>query len=200
MNKSHYVEQARYNKALQVAEQLDLTDLLTYVLKTNPSASGPYHNNQHLLTVANNTYDAGLHYNLSTGELTELYVAALFHDYNHSLGVHDDAVNIPLAIEGFMVYCQTQTNNFTMEQKLEVLKLIMATNYPHMFNTTNLKKQIIMDSDILQTLEPDSINFINGLYEETGLVVTPLSNIAFITSNIITQWAEKKLANYLTPY
>ena len=89
-------------RAHVIASQVGVVNLLDFSQTINQSALGPYHNANHGQEVARLAY--GLASMVKHDALTckALFVAGLFHDFNHSLGRLPDAQNIQIAQQGLV--------------------------------------------------------------------------------------------------
>jgi hypothetical protein len=197
------IEELRKQKTYRIASELGIhSSVVDYVLTNNTAANAPYHNNQHLLTVANNVYDCGYHYGQDQHTLKLLFLAGLFHDFNHSVNKYKDQINVTLSVNGFiesLPYLNLQLSRIDIER---ICQLILATEYPHpsVSNVHELdatNKYMLRDADIIQTLAPDGNNFTEGLFIETGLRLSEEEKIKFIKSSIKTEWARKELNAYI---
>lgn len=200
--KSQYelLQQKRHKKVTVAAQWLELEDFLQYVMSTNPSSNSPYHNNQHLYTVAINVVDAAVYYHLDDITKKMLLAAALFHDYDHTCGKEDDFVNIQRAVNHFQEK-NAQHNWFTDEESTNIIHLIQSTEFPHKKSSTDtLEQNILRDADLIQVLEDDAELWIQGLFEEQGLETTYDESIYFMLSHVETEWGKKKILGIETRY
>lgn len=165
-------------------------------IEHNNSTDAPFHNNQHLFTVAINVYELAQYYVLNLSETRTLFIAALYHDVNHSQGKYYDGVNIARAIEAMLTSLSDLEENFTQAEINMTAKLILATEYPHANTLLTTAEKIIRDSDLMQNTEPDYERWMMGLSEETNTVVNFETTKAFFkTTDIYTHIARKKLVN-----
>jgi len=182
-----------------VAGSLGLLPHFNYFKLNNPSAGLPYHNNQHAYSVALLSYQGGVENGLELDELKLLFIASLFHDWNHTGGRSSEQVNLANAVEGALRLMRLQKHP---EKDLwTVMFLIYATD--NRFDRTGspsypLMKQIIADADILQNVEPDYGWFISGLSVELNAPITLESTRKFMAEhNFHTNWARSKVNNAL---
>lgn len=153
-----------------------LQDGLRFVMNHNKSNLAPYHNLSHMLTVVKHCYRAMDYMDMLDDKNCELLlVAALFHDFNHSMGRRDDAYNVAQAkigLENFVKY------NTIVEFDLWFLNNILdATQYPYIIKSQDLNsyQAIIRDADLMQISEPDWISHvILGLSEEMHYLLKEL--------------------------
>ena len=162
----------------------------------NPSAAAPYHNYQHLISVALNA-DAGLVHEGVTDIATRQIAAtaALWHDFDHLAGDHDDGVNISRAVAGFERFAGA-LGSMTDEERASIRSGIKATRMPHdPALADNIVGRVLQDADMLQTLEPDGDRWRLALAEESGRSVTPESDAVFMSGiQWNTQWAQQRFA------
>lgn len=155
----------------------------------NPSNLLPYHNANHCFTVAVNTIDAAQYYRLTDIDQLELIIASIFHDWGHS-GTSNEAYNIQQAVNGYTdsvgVYKATSLNH------LNIIRLIRATEYPHLPVVT-LAEQIIQDADLLQYAHTDYKKWVEAHNEETGLNKTLSETAVWLqTQRMNTDWGRNK--------
>ena len=171
---------------LNIINQYDsLKQGFKYILFTNSANNAPYHNLNHLLTVTRHCYEA-LKYENLLGEDTaeELLMAALFHDYDHSMGKLTDKLNVGFAkyhLKEFIVNEEIDLDITVMEN------IISATEYPYVIASEdlNIYQKIIRDADLCQIYEYDWLKqCIFGLSEEMELTVAELvtGQIKFLES------------------
>lgn len=145
-----------------------LRDAFKYLITNNKGYRNPYHNNRHIIGVfitsmeIANTYDS-----LTEKDILELGLAALFHDFDHSGGLYkNDADNITLAINGlnsFLMGNKSMVKSYDIDV-FKVEELIRITKYPNKTKPSNIKEEIICDSDLLQSYNGDwFLNIIIGL-------------------------------------
>lgn len=144
------IEIIRYHPLLQEA--------FAHIVKNSSSNYLPYHNLNHLLTVLKYSdyiaREEGVYYD----KRLPLWIAALFHDVNHSGGELKDSENIKNAKNEFHQFCII--HGLTEEFRVEVDSIIEATEFPYTKPSSNLKKfqEIIRDADMMQQFEYNWIN------------------------------------------
>lgn len=189
----------RRSKVAEILRELDLNPSHLHVLEGNPSKDSPYHNNEHLYTVALNCDEAARFYNLPFEGHRVLFLAALYHDYNHSAGASSDTINISRAISGAVEHISRLEK--AQSEELDTLAgIIHATIQPPTMHNTDigLLHRIIMDADMMQSCEPDAETFLTGLSVEMKKDVNWSSTKAFLTSyEPKTSWGRTKLASLL---
>lgn len=186
----------RLAKVQTALEQLNLHPHHAHVIShDNPSASLPYHNVGHCCTVALNCYEGAVWHELSHEKTRLLFLAGLYHDYNHSAGKYSDHVNIANAIAGAVQWC-SQLESFSGREMDIMADNIRATVYPHVLfkGKRNLCQSIICDADHMQYLEPDAESFIKGIGDETGKPADAVSTGQFLLAyKPHTLWGMEKL-------
>lgn len=167
------------------------------ILTNNPARDNPYHNNEHLYTVALNCLEAARYYGLTRSEQRLLFLAGLYHDYAHSGGLHSDVINVSKSISAALNYC-TKLEKLSGEEKDALALIIHATIQPSTLHHTilTLQQEIIMDADMMQWLESDADGFLTGLSAELGFEVTWHSTKEFLESYLPkTEWGAIKIAS-----
>ncbi len=189
----------RIKKVTQILEELKLNpEHLNKVLVSNPSKELPYHNSQHLLTVAINSYEGAKHYSLTDSETRTLFLAALYHDWNHTGSDTEDIVNInkALRITKDPIFVTDKLLNNKDIDKIQTL--IKASEYPHK-KVYTISEKILQDADMFQYLEKDSQIFIEGIGKELNFVSTQKTTTQFLkNTHFNTAWGENKIEKWLT--
>ena len=106
---------------------------------------------------------------LKGGQYTNLILAALFHDMNHSMGSLKDDQNVKNAIKSMESWLDQEKGLSTDVDKNVITEIIKATEYPYVIDKDKLSysQKIIRDADLLVSNESnwmDSILF--GLQSE----------------------------------
>ena len=161
----------------------------------------PYHNLRHMLHVTWLCYQAAEFYRdrMTTRQIRNLLIAALFHDFDHPghphPGVDDpDGINIRRAIVALRRHIALEDRPFLPT----IGALIEATHYPYVVagEPLDLSAQIIRDADLAQALSPIWIQqVVIGLAREQR--VNPLDILkkqpAFLTAlSFNTEWARER--------
>lgn len=140
-----------------------------YIIDNNSSNFAPYHNFNHMLRVMYYC-DKGCSYHKIDGKRrTNILLAAIFHDFNHSQGEEKDDVNVIRAIEGVKEFYESNAMNKNSVNIDKVVEIIQATQYPYVINSEDLtlEQAIIRDADLMPSLDPDWLNnIIVGLMKE----------------------------------
>ncbi len=136
-------------------------------LTDNAALTAPYHNFNHALVVTENVMKAASFYKIPD---EELICAALFHDFNHSMGVLPDRANVDIATEQFEKWLffynsgRLDPDDVPIKEisKRGVTDIIKATQYPYVIpaDKLTLEQSIIRDSDLLQYMEKDRISHV----------------------------------------
>lgn len=157
----------------------------------------PYHNINHLLTVLKYCdYIAegeGVYYD----QRLPLWLAALFHDVNHSGGELSDDINIKNARNAFMKFADQE--DLDIELIKEVGAIINATEFPYAsaLPHSNISKlqTIIRDADLMQQFESNWIYQATlGLAKENNIPVEefiPRQRIFLEDIKFLTETARK---------
>ena len=191
----------RKEKIQAILNKLNLKyDYLKYLDDYNKGKDNPYHNNEHCFTVAINCFEGAIFHNLSENDTRNTVIAALFHDFNHSAGIHTDDINVQIAIEGtkdFLTNIPKDKEYFNENNIKDICNIISVTQYPFIKTPHTLQEKIIRDSDLMQYLEPDGEEFLNGLAKELNLNLNWEQTFNFIDSQTKhTEWGEQKLSNF----
>ena len=147
------------------------SDILAYIKENNPSSDAPYHNNSHMITVYK--FCKEIAKNIAYTDELNLLVAALFHDFNHSMGKEKDNINVQRAIEGFSDYYDNNLSN-SLVDKNRVISIIKITEYPYTTEDSelNIEQKIIRDADLLQGAVDNWYDYIIvGLSKEMNLPI-----------------------------
>lgn len=117
--------------------------------KYDESLPHVYHTPEHMLAVANIALALmGDYPYMSNGQRAAIIMAAMYHDYNHTLGKSPDDVNIAIAAEAFIKSGIGQVD--PVWQGL-VVDLIHSTHYVHgvgRYSNSELS-DVLMDADML---------------------------------------------------
>jgi hypothetical protein len=143
---------------------------IKYIIQNNISNINPYHNIFHLFYVFKyvNQISTLINYECSI----DLYIAALFHDYEHAGKMGNDSVNIGKAIDGVIEFKKQNTELFNTNCNLDnISHLIKCTEYPYVIQEEDLglEGKIIRDADMSYMFEDISIVALYyGLNKEFG--------------------------------
>jgi hypothetical protein len=143
-----------------------------YVVKHNKSNNAPYHHLNHMLRVMGYCEEGCKYHKIEGKPRVNLLVAALFHDFNHSQGEHDDEWNIKEAKKGVRDWYSNNPLNQTNINLKKVLEIIDATQYPYIIESDDLtlEQSIIRDADLMISQDSDWMgNMIVGLSQEMGV-------------------------------
>ncbi|KKU94322.1 MAG: hypothetical protein UY26_C0002G0104 [Candidatus Jorgensenbacteria bacterium GW2011_GWA1_48_13] len=129
----------------------DLVGYFRAVFNHAENLCNPYHNFRHMCHVLWLCYEASVFYvEMSSRDMRNLLIAALFHDFDHTGRSDPDAANIKRAIDGLR-------RHLLPEDKRELGKIeaiIRATEFPYRVSLErlDLQSQIIRDADMSQAL------------------------------------------------
>lgn len=149
-----------------IAASLGVEVALDYVETHNPSGKLPYHCNVHQYLVAVGAYRL-LHVNaprVDKREAAELFVAGLFHDYNHSGGTESDDINIQRAVDAFIEFTPQLPPHLS---EPAIIALIRSTEWPWKDEHYHRHQDVLRDADILASAEACGVYMpITGLPKE----------------------------------
>lgn len=176
--------------------------IINYLSENNLSNNLPYHNIQHLFDVYNMCLkivnsDKKMRQYKNT---QELFIACLFHDFNHSGGKLTDSENIENAINGVNQFLNSFDNIYDIEQ---IEYLIKCTEYPYTIKSEELDDlgKIIRDSDMVYLLSDQSvIKLYTNLRNEFNQTLEEfyqnqfkfLNNVSFYTDYCQNLWNKIK--------
>lgn len=186
----------REQRVKDILAYLNLSEQhLIYVKTVNPSANLPYHGYQHLFTVAIAAYDsANYYFPIDSEKAKLLFLAGLYHDWNHSGGEYSDPVNIARAIVGMTEVIDGIEPTVSKTQVAEIANLIAITEFPHRREPASMEEKIILDADMLVWAEDDNEAWADALTRESNREVTLASTNLFMKQQTIyTSWARTRL-------
>lgn len=172
---------------------LPLAKMWSFIVNTNPGASNPYHNTQHMKHMAgiavfllenSDEYKA-----MSKADQhlysTLLLIACCWHDYGHSAGRYPDDVNIHNAGEAFVAWFNTEWDEMltyatgttyyidtpagmaeAVKYSRLILEILKVTEFPFVYNPTTILQKCARDADLLYTFDHNTGQIVHGLYLE----------------------------------
>jgi hypothetical protein len=153
-----------------IAREADvLPRAFRYIIDNNTSNHAPYHHLNHMLRVMSFCNEGCKYHRLTGKSRTNLLVAALFHDFDHTMGEKNDEANVQNAIQGVQIWYSSNplnSSNINIERVIEIIK---ATQYPYVIKQEDLtlEQSIIRDADLMMPLDSDWLdNLIIGLSTE----------------------------------
>ncbi len=170
---------------IAIVKEYDLAKLVQVVLKESKSNGLPYHNFYHTQNMVVSAYkilkDAkkfGLKFFFNrTGE-TQILIAALFHDFNHSGGKYSDVHNIAQAMNKVrdLEKLMTIPENDAPANYVDFIAILISyTEFPYgeyfleeeLTDVTKAAAAILRDADLMQIFTPNYFQQnVMGLYEE----------------------------------
>lgn len=149
-------DNVRLMRVKSILKELSLDKGIVEKLENLNSRSNnhPYHNIQHLFTVAIRSFDGSKYYNLEKDHTQAIVLAALCHDADYIVG-ESESVNLVAAKEVLR-----QISPEHLFEKAQ--RYIDATEFPHN-KAECLASSIIQDADMMQGFEKDAYKFLNGL-------------------------------------
>jgi len=153
-----------------------LTEYLEYFRQHTSHQTQGYHNQCHSYSVALNCYEGAMNTALLTSnDRTALLLAGLFHDFNHTQNTdtyyQTDAVNIRIAVSGFLEIHSKVKHPVDDVVRRKVVYLIQTTEYPYKTPSNKLQcplAKIIRDADLMNIYEQPKVALqqLKGLYQE----------------------------------
>lgn len=155
----------------------------------------PYHNFRHMCHVLWLCYNACSFYRdaMNPGEMRDLLIAALFHDFDHSGMMGNDDLNIERAVRGLRMHLLS-IDQPHLEQ---IISLIRATEYPYTVpqEKLDLGGKILRDADLSQALSVAWIQqVVFGLateWDKKPLEVLKIQGPFLRTLSFHTVWAQQ---------
>lgn len=137
-----------------------------YIVRYSESQDVFYHTVRHMMAVANITML--LANDLTLIEKQNLLLAALFHDYEHSLGEATDSYNVAKSIYLSKLQIENMNTPFNYilgtQYNINVIQdAIFCTVFPFRVEPKNEIEKILRDADLLMSLCPDVDHFAKGL-------------------------------------
>lgn len=159
-------------RARVIAKSLEVEGLFKHAIEENKSADGPYHNGMHAQEVARIAFGLATMVKNSNEVSKAIFVAGLFHDFNHSLGLLPDSENIEKAQLGLLEALQSHPNELPFRrQRFIALEAIASTQYPYGPMDYAFKEPcaILRDADRLQILTLNWRTQLKGLGKEMNV-------------------------------
>ncbi len=148
-----------YNLVMKEIENMGLIPYFQFYMANNQSLIIPYHNCNHMLQLLYHIIKAYRYdpKKLSTYDYVKLLLAGMYHDFNHSGGVLDDADNIVLAKKGLFNAIEKTSPLVSLDDIKDIYHIIDATQYPYIIDDKDLSysQSIIRDADLLVRLSYD---------------------------------------------
>lgn len=197
------VAEKRVSRIREVLVSLGSKDAdahLRAILEINPTASKPYHNAQHCITVAIRSFEGARWFGFAAIDQLAITLAGLYHDYNHTSP--DDNISRPLAVEGARKHISKiegeRRKNFVSDitEMISEARQGKRRQAPEKYGS-----RFVYDADHMQILEPDFEDFLLGLNSETGRNVNLEAYTADLRKRkLFTRWAkEYALVRILDP-
>jgi hypothetical protein len=164
------------------------------VVEAAPNKDNSYHGLRHPYHVLFLCHLAALFYRgqLTEREVRNLFIAALFHDYDHLGGAaRSDRENIERAVIGLRKHCLDIDRLYLTD----IEDIMWATEYPHKGTTKEpLLNQIIQDLDLCQAFDTAwytiVIHGLGGELKKTPLEMLKLQPLFIGNTVFKTEWAE----------
>lgn len=189
-----------------VADELKALGLnpghLIIITEVNPSRNLPYHNSHHCLSVGLNALEGARAAGLDIEAQRGLFLAGLYHDFNHSAGARVDKENVDDAARNMQAWCRL-LEDFSDEQIGSIRQAILSTCWPpeQYSGPRNAWEDILCDADLLQWTEPDTEDFMAGFAEEAKDGTNWETTLVFLKKHWPrTEWAQQRVSKWLSEY
>jgi len=168
-----------------------------FIIENNIGDKNPYHNNDHMVKVFNNSkmlFDIyKLEYNLSDKDELVLSLASLFHDFNHSGGSLTDIENIGLAVSGLKQFLEENEIDYFEEIK----SIIESTEFPYKEMELSILQKIMRDADTIGGVIDGWEDVVESLSKEFGkelkeFIIVFLNSISYNTDYSNTLLSKNK--------
>lgn len=147
----------------------DLAHYFQALINDATNIANPYHNLRHILHVFWECYNGAKYHRISSREMRNLLIAALFHDFNHSGKLRGrDHEEVEVAIMSLKNYLLPEEGR----EFEDIATLIKATQFPYVIPDEDLSvsAMILRDADMSQNFSPVWIQQCwLGLAEEMGV-------------------------------
>lgn len=194
------------DRTATVSKELSVLGLnaghLITVTEVNPSRNLPYHNSHHCLSVGLNALEGARVAGLGLEEQRTLFLAGLYHDFNHGGGSRCDQENVADAARNMMAWCRL-LEDFSEEQLTAIQQAILATCWPSELYTgpRTIIEDILCDADLLQWTEPDTEDFMAGFAQEANDGTNWETTLVFLKKHWPrTEWAQQRVSQWLKEY
>lgn len=187
----------RFDKVMSLGKELFKNNLIENIIKYMYVDNKPwnefYHNSHHLMAVILKSNELARSIHMSDEEKKLLFIAAMFHDYDHSYGYSNDYINVCTSVNAFNKKLKNNGYNnilnLTQKQIDIICAAIMCTVYPFRMQPVNDIEICLRDADLMMSLEEDADDFAMGLTAEfknsgTNLIVTKEEMLKFARSQV----------------
>lgn len=188
-----------------IHERPYLREVFLHVIENNNANFAPYHNFNHLLVYTKAIYDGMVALGMEKDpRMPEMLVMGMFHDYNHTAGLHqrmfDDGINISYARIGVDKFFKIKIKNnpegiWASMSPDFICNVLEATRYPYLITKIDIYQMIARDADLMQNLEPNWIHqTIMGMASEQHKTIKefiPLSKKFLQEAEFFTDWGKK---------
>lgn len=136
------------------------------IVFASKGVNNPYHNFRHSMHVLCRSYEAAQHEGLDPISVRQLLIAAMFHDYNHSGVMGNDAREIQTALLALGDCLLSEDVSLYPE----IMLLIKATEFPHSKCALSPGAAILRDADMSPIFSDVWLQqIIFGLAKEMGI-------------------------------
>lgn len=145
-----------YIETLESSEQLKKYIEINF-FPYNEGDMNPYHNSRHMLGVTNLAHElcrlnVRNHNKVYTEEFLKiLTLAGMFHDFNHTGGIHNDDTNIKRAIDSINLYRKELIETGLVTDFIidSAIAAIRNTRFPYLESPRTELMEILRDADVL---------------------------------------------------
>lgn len=181
-----------YSALRRVAVPLGLSvEVLWLALQKNQSKDLPYHGNFHNMDVAFDALILAQQENIAFRDRPYLFIAGLFHDYNHSGGTLTDTENVINAVKAFRKYSTLLLKSSSEADY--VAELIYATNTDNKRMVGTFEEGLLKDADLTGWTYLPFKEHASALSAELGIKVNEHTTKAFIQGSLFYTPTARKL-------
>lgn len=182
------IDNTRLNSIKSILDELNIDQsYIDHMLRFNNWQ--PYHNIQHLITVALKVYEGAVHYNLDFQSKRILVISALLHDLAHSADSNKTDIENVMLSSNLAAELIADDDSFSAKNMERIVTLIVGTENTRTLVSNDPLQGILNDADLMQSFEPDYKKWFDGLSEETGSIVNIDTTVKFYKTKIPhTEW------------
>lgn len=157
-----------YRRALfeDCLREWGLLDIYAYVQNPEYATGLPYHNTEHCIRTAIRVWELSKALGFANYVTANIITAALFHDFMHA-GRKPDSVNIAVAVAGLQAALCVH-DRFDEGEVRHIVMLIKDTEYPYTKDPVHPHSAVLRDADLLESIEPNHIEILEGLRKEVA--------------------------------
>lgn len=182
------IDNFRLNSVKYILDELDIDQsYIDNIIRFNNWQ--PYHNFQHLITVALRVYEGAVYYELDFQSKRILVMAALLHDLAHPANSNKTDIENVMLSSNLAAELVVDDDSFSTKEMERIVTLIVGTENTRTLISNDSLQGILNDADLMQSFEEDYERWFDGLSEETGKVVNIGATVKFYKTKIPhTEW------------